>query len=728
MKTSILMTTYNRPKHLRHALDSLVRQPLKGCEIVVINDATEDETADIVKEYASAPIRYLFTGQRNKDGCIWRVPGFALNIGIQQSDAEIIILTNSDVYHIGDTVAKIIRAVKSKPFTLATLGAIYDDDGRMLERLGQSPPEEIVEELKQLEPEEGNVPSPEMPYFLGVKREYLLTIGGYDEDLNGYACDDSDLMSRLIACGCRYLRTKTEAVHLFHGRRPAVLPINQEAARNFNARLQEHRRGRVRRNTDRKWGTGPADTSIMASICIATYDKADLLEGTLASIFRQCPPFEFEVIVVDDGSPPNKGTQYLCEKYQAQYHYIQRPHTFRNPCTARNIAYRLAKGRVIIAQSDEVVHVTDNAIERLVEELTPGHFVLANVMSLREDGSIEGEYVGRSRRPHPLFFLGSLYRADLYAVGGNDEEFRAGPACEDRWFAHCLMHGRGLIPKYSETIVGHHAWHPRRSNPQIESPSYKLLKDKTEAALRGTIPWQSAGGPWPFNGEPIPMPSKKGINAIVACVKYDDFLAITLPHNRKHFDRVMVVTTWDDTRTHKVAAMHDCECFNTTAFHDRGDPFNKGRAMEEGFDLLGRVGWICIWDADTIMPSCVSLDGLEIDTLYTPIRRILDDPTRHLEYADEATWATLPSPTQPHEFSGYFQLFHASAIPAPWYSSDSRTAEKCDSDFAAKFPAGKRKRPPWEVLHLGPEGMPELGTRRGRNWSGRVTPRIDGSK
>lgn len=732
MKTSILMTTYNRPAHLRHSLASLCRQPLDGCEIVVINDATEDETASIVEQYARAGvnIRYLFTGQRNTDGCVWRVPGFALNIAIQQSDADIIILTNSDVYHLGDTVAPIVAAVENDLYALGTLGEIHDDDGRLLSCLCETPSAkvEVVSIAKdQPGPREGEAlpPNTQMPYFLGVRRLHLLTIRGYDEDFNGYACDDSDLVGRLVSYGCYYTATNTEAVHLFHGRRPAILPPNQAEAFNFNARLQADRRGQIYRNADRPWGVVPGDSSIVASICIATYDKTELLDGTLASIYRQDPPFEFEVIVVDDGSPPGKGTREVCEKYPVRYHRIDRLHTFRNPCTPRNVAYRLAKGRVIIAQSDEVVHVTDNTIERLVTELTPGHVVFANVFALYEDGSIEGEYVGPSRRPLPLFFLGSLFRADLYAVGGNDEGFQVGPACEDRWFAHCLLHGRHLIPKYSQTIVGHHVWHPRRSNPEIEEPSHALLKEKNGAATRGALPWQSAGGPWPFDGTPVVAPPRLGINAIVTCVEYDDFLEITLEKNRRHFDRVVVVTTWTDTRTHEVATRHGCECFNTGAFHIREEPFNKGLAMEAGFEVLGRVGWICVWDADVIMPAGVSVDGLEKDCLYTPVRRLLEDPTQHRQYADEASWADLPSPTQSHEFSGYFQLFHAPAVPPPWYSTDSGTAQKCDSDFAAKFPTDKRKRPPWEVLHLGPEGVPELGTRIGQNWAGRVTPRID---
>jgi hypothetical protein len=230
-----------------------------------------------------------------------------------------------------------------------------------------------------------------------------------------------------------------------------------------------------------------------ASICIATYDKADLLDNTLKSIFQQHPPFDFEVIVVDDGSP-GANTNEVCNKYPVRYHRVDREPGFRNPCTARNIAYRMAKGEVIVAQSDEVIHTTLNCLERLVEELKPKTFVIATVTNVLPSGVIE-QYTGNVRR-EPFFFLGSLYRQDLYAVGGNDEEFACGPAYEDAWFGHCLTMGLGLAPMFSATITGQHQYHKTRSSLVAESPSRTLYFAKVAAANKRTIPWLSSSGPW----------------------------------------------------------------------------------------------------------------------------------------------------------------------------------------------------------------------------------------
>ena len=215
------------------------------------------------------------------------------------------------------------------------------------------------------------------------------------------------------------------------------------------------------------------------------------------------------------------------------------------------------------------------------------------------------------------------------------------------------------------------------------------------------------------------------MKSITVCVSYDDFLGITLPRNAPLFDRTLIVTSPMDRETQAVAAQVGCEVYLTNAFYRNGASFNKGLAMEEGFCVLGRDGWICIWDPDIIMPSDISIPDMQEDCLYSPVRHILQETRCYSQYPTPTEWERLPSPTPSGEFSGYFQLFHASAVEPPWYGITWSHAGGCDSDFQLQFPSNKWKRPPFSVMHLGPEGMPELHTRVGRNWCGRVTPRID---
>lgn len=242
-----------------------------------------------------------------------------------------------------------------------------------------------------------------------------------------------------------------------------------------------------------------SDGRIKASIVMATRNKAEFLPRTIESIERQDPGFNFEVIVVDDGS--SDGTYDFCiDRLIVRYRRLQND-TYRNPSVARNVGYRMARGDVIIAQSDEVIHETPDTIRRLVDDLHQGEFLLATVYNFDWERQQRGiQYVGERHR-RPFFFLGSLWRRDLYAVGGSDEEFTA-PAYDDDWFGLCLTRGLGLVPRYLPDVIGLHQHHPRPANlPTITAPSGQLFAEKVRRAEADEIPWRASGGPWEFTEE-----------------------------------------------------------------------------------------------------------------------------------------------------------------------------------------------------------------------------------
>lgn len=230
---------------------------------------------------------------------------------------------------------------------------------------------------------------------------------------------------------------------------------------------------------------------VKTSIVLSTYNKPNYLKRTLDSIFSQHPPFDFEVIVIDDGSP-EVFTSEICRTYPVRYLRINRPEGFRNPASARNTGYLIAKGQIIIPQSDDVIHKEADTIERLINELRPKEFLIANVFnvhseSLEPEQNPTYEFTG-IHNPRPFFFLGSMWRNDLYAIRGNDEEFTA-PGYEDNWFADCLIHGRKLSPRFAD-IVGLHQNHP---HSQIDmEPSRQLYLKKKQSAMKGDIPWEAS--------------------------------------------------------------------------------------------------------------------------------------------------------------------------------------------------------------------------------------------
>lgn len=206
--------------------------------------------------------------------------------------------------------------------------------------------------------------------------------------------------------------------------------------------------------------------------------------------------------------------------------------------------------------------------------------------------------------------------------------------------------------------------------------------------------------------------------AIVVCVGYDDLLAITLPNNIRHFSECVVVTSPGDERTRRVCeSVTNTRVFCTDAFTRHGAAFNKGLAIEEGFDFLGRDGWICVWDADILLPDRPDWGVIECGRLHSASRRIVNDV---LDWNENNDWSDYPISSE-SGMPGYLHLFHArdpAIAQQPWYDLKFVHAGGGDGYFQSRWPPHLKTYMPFEVLHLGPKDT---------NWFGRVSERADGT-
>lgn len=215
------------------------------------------------------------------------------------------------------------------------------------------------------------------------------------------------------------------------------------------------------------------------------------------------------------------------------------------------------------------------------------------------------------------------------------------------------------------------------------------------------------------------------MRAILVSVDYADLLALTLPYNFHHFSEVWVVTAPGDAKTAEVAAACGARVFVTSAFFARGARFNKWAALEEGLDAMGRHGWLTIMDADVLWPK--SLGGWQptAGQLAGPFRRMAPLPPAGTGQLDlDQMWRNLdayPRHRNVNEHAGYSIIFHAddpAASQRPWFDTCYTHAGISDSLFQQRWPAEKKVRPPWEVIHLGEAGA---------NWLGRASPYADGT-
>lgn len=90
MKFSIIVPVFNRPDEIRELLHSLVQQSYSDFEVLVIEDGSENTSAEVVQHFSSLlHIRYLFQSNSGQ--------GFARNFGMRQAIGDFFVILDSDV-------------------------------------------------------------------------------------------------------------------------------------------------------------------------------------------------------------------------------------------------------------------------------------------------------------------------------------------------------------------------------------------------------------------------------------------------------------------------------------------------------------------------------------------------------------------------------------------------------------------------------------------------------
>jgi len=252
MRVSIIIPSYKRSSLLKWNLFSLVSQNIPfDFETIVLNDGILDDTEQLCLQYKNQlNLKYFFTGQRNLDGnLVWRIPGFAMNIGVKKSKGDIILLCCAEMFHANDVV-KLITDVYNLPESdkVIALPKAKDDNGRFLQHLELSNGEFNIKEYF-VQPPLLNV---RFPFLMAMKRQEFIDIGGYDEGFTGMDYDDNDFVERLLENGCHYIETEALSIHLWHPRRSCAPETMVRVEHNEKLYLQK--KGVIVRNVGRDWG------------------------------------------------------------------------------------------------------------------------------------------------------------------------------------------------------------------------------------------------------------------------------------------------------------------------------------------------------------------------------------------------------------------------------------------------------------------------------------------
>lgn len=215
---STIIPVYNRAALLREAVDSVLAQTYPLNEVIIVDDGSTDETADVARSYAARYadiVRYL----RLERGREWR----ARNHGLAAATGEFVQFLDSDDLIAPEKLATQVRALAAHPE--CDISYCYVREYAMGDPVPVRPARRTGMRFDTLFPAilSGRIWPYPAPLF---RRSLIDRVGGFLE-LSAYP--DWELECRMGAAGvrlhhCRLFLAETRNTHRVEGRRRSIKP------------------------------------------------------------------------------------------------------------------------------------------------------------------------------------------------------------------------------------------------------------------------------------------------------------------------------------------------------------------------------------------------------------------------------------------------------------------------------------------------------------------------
>lgn len=117
MKISVIIPVYNGKKYIKTSIESVLDQPYKDIEVIVINDGSQDESLQIAENIANKDKRVRIINQENQGVAVAR------NLGIYKAKGEFIaFLDHDDIWVPNFLSGKIINQIFDYDYDMISFG------------------------------------------------------------------------------------------------------------------------------------------------------------------------------------------------------------------------------------------------------------------------------------------------------------------------------------------------------------------------------------------------------------------------------------------------------------------------------------------------------------------------------------------------------------------------------------------------------------------------------
>lgn len=386
---SVIIPTYNYGRFLRQTISSVLGQGIDDIEILVLDNASTDNTAEIIQAYADEPrVRYL-RNLRNVG------PRYNVLNGIHIARGRYLSMLMADDYFNPGFLSNLLPRLLSRPEVVIGYTAI-----RWVNEHGQPLPmprhpgyssEDYTggrNELAELLIHDNYI----APTAALIQREPFLSVCRSDPKLIGAG----DWLAMLQVAekypdfifmsepGVSYRAHSAQFSNEFYssnspladhirilegvfkrGTESKIRGRELEVAAHLRRRLALYPDElgsplgmRVRNLCEQLEELAVLGESARFSIILTTYNRPDLLQDALASVGSQTLS-DFEVILINDNG---EHIEHLLAAYDFPITYVRQGRN-RGPAAARNAALRLARGQYVVYLDDDDLYLPNHLQE-----------------------------------------------------------------------------------------------------------------------------------------------------------------------------------------------------------------------------------------------------------------------------------------------------------------------------------------------------------------------------
>jgi glycosyltransferase involved in cell wall biosynthesis len=178
---SVVMSAYNSKDYIADAIESIINQSYRNIELLIIDDKSNDNTYELIKEYEKVDNRIKSLSNSKNIGLTK-----SLNKGILLSKGELIARQDDDDISLLNRIEVQVKNICSGNFDVCFTRAVNKEKNRPIPRFSYYLPSSFVVKYKN-------------PFIHGtmlIKKEILNRMGNYNEKF--YYSQDYYLFKRLI--------------------------------------------------------------------------------------------------------------------------------------------------------------------------------------------------------------------------------------------------------------------------------------------------------------------------------------------------------------------------------------------------------------------------------------------------------------------------------------------------------------------------------------------------